>query len=414
MVRSNCMTKLCNHETMIYKENLSLNEFIIQMGRTVYAIYGIYGVWLAFANEYMPLYSIIMKINIYLCVPFGVYLTFVNNKRKIKRTSVCMLILPFTYLIYLICHTNGGYKGDWLLAFVVISSFCLMNPEQKVGIFRRFYQLVQITNAIAICLYIINLLRIDIGFQRVVYYRPEAEKFGLFYDKLWIFAIYMGNRLCGIYNEPGGLGTLCALMFIVTNRYTKWWEKMILIIAGGLSFSFAFYLLMFLYFAVYIIRKSWMNMIYIFVFILVFFAIPKIDFKNELLNSTAARFELTKDGLKGDNRTNDEFDYKFDELKQGSQIWLGLGKDALGVQFGASSYKIWIVEFGILGFAFWMLEWLVLALRRSEKNPDAYILILFFFMSLYQRPMLIANMYGFLLLFGGVEWLNYERRQWVQ
>lgn len=415
MVQSNCVAGFYNNGSLTHARNLTLNEFIIQIGRTVYAIYGIYGVWLAFANnEYMPLYSNIMKINIYLCVPFGLCLIIINNKRIFKRFSLSMLILPLTYLMYLILHTKDGYRGDWLLAFVVISSFCLMDSEQKVGVFRRFYQIVQLTNVMAIGLYMINLFKIDLGFQRVLYYSPEAEKLGLFYEKLGIFAIYMGNRLCSIYNEPGGLGTLCALLFIATNRYTKLWEKMILIIAGGLSFSFAFYLLMFSYFFVYLIRKGWKNLIYIFVFILVFFTIPKIDFKNELLNRTAARFELTEGGLKGDNRTNAEFDYKFDELKQGSQIWLGLGRGALWTYSGVSSYKIWIVEFGILGFTYWMIEWLTFAFWIAKKNPDACIFTFFFFLSLYQRPMLITNMYGFLLLFGGIEWLNYERRQCAQ
>jgi len=63
-------------------------------------------------------------------------------------------------------------------------------------------------------------------------------------------------RLCGIYNEAGLVGTLCAL-FLVADKYRikNRGENTVLLVGGTLSFSLAFYLILGVYFVLINIGK---------------------------------------------------------------------------------------------------------------------------------------------------------------
>ena len=73
---------------------------------------------------------------------------------------------------------------------------------------------------------------------------------------------------------------------------------------------------------------------------------------------------------------------------------------------GVLSYKTYIVEYGIIGFLLWMMAWLYCGIKISGKNKNCILLIIFFLISLYQRPRLINGLYGFVLMFGGIKWLK--------
>ena len=142
-------------------------------------------------------------------------------------------------------HTYNGYKGEWLTAFAVISLFCLLSDLNKVTIFEYFYRIILITNMIALIIYLMNVIEPNM-FEKVPYYTENAAYYNFYYTKCGIFAIY-GNRLCSIFNEPGGLGTVCAFLFIITFRKSTKLEKANLLITGFLTYSLAFFMLIYVF-----------------------------------------------------------------------------------------------------------------------------------------------------------------------
>ena len=290
--------------------------------------------------------------------------------------------------------------------------FFLMSPADKRRIFNLFYVIIQINNIFALFMYACYILKIDIGIATIPYYMPSpAER----YQKWGIFAIYTvgnKNRLCGIFNEPGGLGTVCALLFIARFKYSSKWEKALLLITIFLTFSFAGYLLIFLFFAVYLIKQNWKNIIFLSLFAIIFIEIPKIDWKNDMLNITAQRFAITEDGLSGDNRTSVKYDKYYKEFLHTKNAWFGYGAN-YDFPGDEASYKRYVVQFGIVGFSLLILTWGSLSVLRARGNKDCLLLILFFMMSIYQRPYCFINTYGYVLLFGGMEWIleNDKSRQ---
>ena len=388
------------------KISINLKEIVVWL----FALFGVRSVWLAFNSmEYSPLYYILNLMIGYLCIPAGLFLLVKVQKCKVAKKDFLLIAIPLTYWIMCVLNTYGGWKlGNGIVTLVQISIFLLLDSRIKIAIFDRFYKIIQACNAISIFVWICYQLRIPIGFQTVNFYYGEFAS----YNKWIIFAMYHNNssfttltdRLCGIFNEPGALGTICAFLFIATFKYSKRWEKILLLVTGGLTYSAAFFVLVFGYLVMYLFQKNVKYAVIAVMIGLLFLQIPKIDFGNDALNLLASRLEITDSGFAGDNRIDARYKAGYEAMKDTDEIYFGYGKD---FTFGdsTSSYVKYIVQFGFIGFGIMMLQWGIAAMSRV-KSREQFIYILFFFISLYQRPAPITSILGFILIFGGLAWMQ--------
>lgn len=379
----------------------------------IYALFATHGIMLAFASShYSFVLSILIPVVSYVSLPLGLFLLW--KKSWIDRKNVYLLLLPLLYWFLLLIHTDGGYSGDWAVALIAICCFCMFCNSMKRYIFEFFYWIILLNNLISIFYWICYSLNINIGFKEVSIYSELAGTYmGRNYVKWGIFAIYKDAvelRLCGIFNEPGALGTICALFLIATFRYSKLWQKLLLIITGFLTFSFAFYLMLFAFSACYLVRKNVKNVVLLIFFLIIFLVLPQIDWGNDSVNIVMERFKVTESGLVGDNRTANGFDNKYAQMKNSDKIWFGYGAGNI-LAAGGLSYKQYVVQFGYIGYGLLLLLWLIAGVVRARGNKDAYLLLFFFLLSLYQRPGAMVHIYGYILLFGGVEYLLYHESE---
>lgn len=383
----------------------SISQFSISC--LFFALYAVYGNILAFNNEkYSLTYMYLCTVIIYMCIPMGLYIIFFRQKRHIQIDNLVLLILPITYLIIQIVHTYKGYKGEWLTAFVVICLFCLMTDRTKSIIFEYFYRFILITNVIAIVVYVINFIFPNL-FEKVPYYSYQAMTLGLNYTKIGVFAIY-GNRLCSIFNEPGGLGTICALLFVITFRKSSKYEKINLLVCGSLTFSLAFFIIVYAFFMIYLLQKNIKFFIPMILLAALFFVIPYIDFHNEAINLFVARMKIVNGSLAGNNRTTREFDYLYNEMKNSKEIIWGRGVGYILAEH-VSTFKTLIVQMGLIGTGAILAEWIVCALVKANRSRYNYIFLALFILSTYQRPNIPFTITGYLLIFGGFAWQNSRR-----
>ncbi len=371
-----------------------------------FALYAIYGNILAFNNElYSTTYQFICSIIIYMCIPMGLYLLFFKQNLKIKINNLILLILPGTYLLIQIVHTYNGYKGEWLTAFAVISLFCLLSDLNKVTIFEYFYRIILITNMIALIIYLMNVIEPNM-FEKVPYYTENAAYYNFYYTKCGIFAIY-GNRLCSIFNEPGGLGTVCAFLFIITFRKSTKLEKANLLITGFLTYSLAFFMLIYVFLLLYLFQKN-IKYFWIAALLGVFFLIiPYIDFHNDVINLFTARMKIVDGNLAGNNRTTSTFDYLYNNFKNTDDIYWGRGVGYV-LDSHSASYKNYIVQMGILGTGIWLVEWVICVAIKAGKGTYQYMIFVIFLLSVYQRPNIPLTLVGYVLIFAGFAWQYYE------
>ena len=387
-------------------------DYMLLLTIIMYAVYAIKCVWLAFAYvEYSPLFYYIMLIPVGLCLPLGI-ITIINQK-KINIQNKWMLILPFVYFLFNVLHSYQDLDiVSECFTLIVITSFVLFSSQIKIGVFDVFYWTIQVLNIFSIIIFILYLFSINIGFEIVPYYANSYAN----YVKWFVFAIYRSRnelRLCGIFNEPGALGTVCALLFAARFNYSKLWEKIIIIITITITFSLAGYIIVFIYLSLYAIKKNKRNIIFVMLFLALFISLPLIDWNNEIINSFFSRFAVTKTGLAGDNRTNIAFDQMFYALCNGNDKWLGYGCN-YPLPDGVLTYKSYIVEYGFIGFILWMFIWIRAALKESKLNRYCLLFIGCFLISLYQRPRLISSIYGYVLLFGGIEWIKSQDKHNIE
>lgn len=383
---------------------ISLDKLVILM----YTLYTFRGAWLAFDHGgYLPWFEVFSLLVARACVPIG--FLYCVRKLFVLPQNLPLLVLPLFYWLLQVFHTNGGYSGGWELSLITISLFLLLPDNIKKRIFDLFYRMFLVAAAISVLVWVCYFSGINIGFHRELYYSQRGVGWLYYYYRWFIFAIFNERtifRLCGVFNEPGVLGTMCALLFICTDKRAKRWEKIILLVTGVLTFSLAFFVLVFAYEAIKICLKNLQSIIFIALFVALFLAIPHINFHNEFLNQTAARFTITDSGLAGDNRISRTFEVQYDNFLHSSDVWLGKGA---GYDMGGSnlSWKShYIVPYGIIGTVALLGIWFGAAWKYGKGSKEKLIYMFLFFVSLYQRPAAIENVLGYVLLFGGLIWMN--------
>lgn len=396
----------------------SVNHYITYIVIFLYAFYALKTTWLAFDDiDLSPINYYTGKLLIFLSLPCFVILI-IFKKRLSIPTNVLLTILPFINWSIVVFHhydeADLNVAKETLILFVLIS-FTLFPLDLKIRTFELFYKIIIITSAISIVLYVLYATGIDIGFSIEDYY---GQRQNAWYVKWLIFAIYQNNselRLCGIFNEPGGLGTVCGLLFAGRYRYSKKWEKILLLVTIGFTFSLAGFLLVVAFYAMKIIRAKRNNpgllMMLTMSSLLLILLLPRIDFGNEMINHFFDRLEIIDGKMAGDNRQYVVPPAIYDEFIKSSEALFGKGIGYFLTIGAGLSYKIFVLDYGILGFSFLVAAWLLTAWRESKGNADCHDFLLIFTISLYQRPYLLTSIYGYVLLFGGISWIRDKERE---
>lgn len=378
-----------------------------------YALFGLKTALLAFASDmYMPWFGLLMNGIGICCIPLGVVVLL--KQQKISLKNGILFLIPLFYALFTVFHTYGGFKGKGMFSCAVIAIFLLFVDRLKLKIFKLFFILLLVQCAFSLLLWIIYVYHLPVPLTEVPYY--SSLQIGVGYIKWGIFAIYKGGdslRLCGIFNEPGALGTTCALTFIATFSHSKKWQKFLLLASGFFTYSLAFYLLIFLFFCFYLVRKNLWHIVWLLFMPILFLQIPNIDFGNNSLNRLAQRFAVSDTkGLVGNNRSSEQFDYEFSIIANSNAIFLGKGmryEVAQDDTHGNASWKLYVVQMGFIGFDLFLLLWIVGGMIQANRNIDCYILLFLFLLSAYQRPWGLINIYGHIILFGGMLYIQHVK-----
>ncbi|MED2516154.1 polymerase, partial [Bacillus thuringiensis] len=155
----------------------------------------------------------------------------------------------------------------------------------------------------------------------------------------------------------------------------------------------------------YLMLKSRRNFIIIaFSSIIIFSITPKDSF---LYNRLLYRFEINSEGLAGNNRVNNGFEYLYKDFHENGSIkdiMLGIGESQFYIKSAnynssALSWKTFIVIDGYILFCLHALFFIYMGLRGGNKNTILFIII--YFASLYQRPFDFSLGY-WLIFFAGI------------
>ena len=364
------------------------------------------------------LLSNIFKVLLYTFTGLNIILIIfpiLKYKKTILRKDLFQTIPMIIFVIISSFHTYDGsisFSGFLFSLLWIIFALAPDNIKKRTFIyFKNAFIIICIAGIICYLSYDLNLF---LPYKVVNYYNNNAIVEN-YIDYKFIFLYRASSsislvRLCGICNEPGYFGTICALILCASSLNLKKKSNIIILIAGFLTFSLAFIITLVIYLLLKYLKDVRTVILTVLLTCFYLFLLPNIYTGNPTIDRFIQRMTITDEGLAGDNRTTDELEYVFNDVVKNKPLF-GYGEGYLKTQNlkgGVSSYKTYIIQYGFVGC---ILLWgsLLLAALYKNKNYLSIIYIIVFFINIYQRPNIMTLQYQ-ILLFVGLAFINAKLR----
>ena len=363
------------------------------------------------------LLSNIFKILLYTFTGLNIILIIfpiLKYKKTILIKDLFQTIPMIIFIIISSFHTYDGsisFSGFLFSLLWIIFALAPDNIKKRTFIyFKNAFIIICIAGIICYLSYDLNLF---LPYKVVNYYNNNAIVEN-YIDYKFIFLYRASSsislvRLCGICNEPGYFGTICALILCASSLNLKKKSNIIILIAGFLTFSLAFIITLVIYVLLKYLKDFRTVILTVLLTCFYLFLLPNIYTGNPTIDRFIQRMTITDEGLAGDNRTTDELEYVFNDVVKNKPLF-GYGNNYIKSNNlkGSLSYKTYIIQYGFVGC---ILLWgsLLLAALYKNKNYLSIIYIIVFFVNIYQRPNIMTLQYQ-ILLFGGLAFINAKLR----
>lgn len=363
------------------------------------------------------LLSNIFKILLYTFTGLNIILIIfpiLKYKKTILIKDLFQTIPMIIFIIISSFHTYDGsisFSGFLFSLLWIIFALAPDNIKKRTFIyFKNAFIIICIAGIICYLSYDLNLF---LPYKVVNYYNNNAIVEN-YIDYKFIFLYRASSsislvRLCGICNEPGYFGTICALILCASSLNLKKKSNIIILIAGFLTFSLAFIITLVIYLLLKYLKDVRTVILTVLLTCFYLFLLPNIYTGNPTVDRLIRRMTITDEGLAGDNRTTDELEYVFNDVVKNKPLF-GYGNNYIKSNNlkGSLSYKTYIIQYGFVGC---ILLWgsLLLAALYKNKNYLSIIYIIVFFVNIYQRPNIMTLQYQ-ILLFGGLAFINAKLR----
>ena len=241
--------------------------------------------------------------------------------------------------------------------------------------------------------YVLNQLKVESGDRYAVY--P-------FLTRIVYGSVDGFYRFQGIFDEPGYLGTVCALIFISGKCDLKGFSNKLVFLGGALTLSLAFYIIVAIYWLLYLIPRPdslFKGIIYALVSVALIYSVPAgRDIADRYIID---RLAIEGGVLSGDNRSAKGLDQSFDYfLKEARFEERALGLERYQLD-GSSSIKQVPVTTGYVGvFLIIYVFSLLLLINYSALNYESLIYVLVFALSAYQRPDIMNPVFVYIFIVG--------------
>ena len=348
------------------------------------------------------------------------------------------------FLVYITAQpTVGGGHSPWVFVLPTVAAIFAARGEDRALAFSHF-ELIFVLSLIP---GIITLLLMVAGVPVAFSVRPPPtalfaatghqilEGFGaVFIDTNSQLLPWGGllSRLCGMYDEPGMVGTTAALMLAARRFDVRCWRGVLLWIAGTLSLSLAFVVLGLLGFGIRTVtRREWKP---------TFLAVPVVlggllalgILRPTVSDTVVPRVNVTAPSGVAEplhfadarvrqvevvnNRSRPEMDALLQRYLASNwpTLLFGIASDASVVYGGASA--VWtrvLTNHGLIGLTLLAVVFVGYAISALRRTPDLLGMAVFlvcFALSFYQRPVIWLP-YNLLLFFGAVAVLEAPHHQ---
>lgn len=350
--------------------------------------------------------------------------------------SIVLLLYQF-FLSGHATKTAQPFNLAMMCIHVGLMMFCIQDHYTLKEVFCYSKTIFAISLIPSLIFFVLNLLGVTLPAVHLAAEEGRATT-GQYYETILGIAVRVRsisglNRICGLYREPGFVGTIGALYLAGDNFNLKKRENKVIAIAGLCTFSLAFVLMIVTGYLLHYLgkmgnrKKAIQGITGILCLLLVYFIFMSIPFpEGSMVDKFQERFIITEASLSGDNRFGGSLaaEKAYDQFIRGdiATILLGYGEDTRvvsGTQTSiwqkVSSYKEYIFTYGFIGFGL-MIFWLTSSVYTKYKGlPEStkreiLVLLLVFLISIYQRPN-VARFHYLCVLFGGASNLTLLKEQ---
>jgi len=339
------------------------------------------------------------------------------------------IVLLFFYKV-LFSGVVGGtiqeFNFGMLCIHIGLMAFCLQDNVSLRRVFLNVKTIFAITLIPSVIIFFLLMIGIELPYQIIsadMGKVAEGQSYRLYFGVSTMLQGFtdQAHRLCGIYNEPGFVGTVGALFLIGDKITLKKWQNVVILVASLCTFSLAFIIMFLVGLVLHVLlskqnkKKSIMRIGVVIAILLGYFTFLGLPLdSNTELGKMQQRLDFTEEGIEGDNRMNEYSDAAYDEFLKSDfkTVMLGYGKDSRkvpGTNYSiwqkAHSYKEFIFNFGVIGLVI-LLAFFAFALFFKYRNinsiakRDITVFALVFLISIYQRYG-VDTFHYFCLFFGG-------------
>lgn len=314
--------------------------------------------------------------------------------------------LPFfiLFIAYLILSIHRGAQIGGTLLYLSLSFI----PYIKVSLLKNTYKCFYIITVFVFAISILSYISVGIGLQTPIGQIEPLNDIKNYNYLEYIFLVIPGHlsdlgRFCSVYDEPGVVGTISALILCIERFNLRKTGNIIIMIAGFLSFSLFFFLIS-AFFILYSLQNK-----HKLVFLLAVLALYYFTQDNDIANIYIwDRLELSDNGtISGDNRNSDALLDLWERSKMNPQILFGYGWDYVEDYTESASLQLFILRDGIIFVMLYLWSYLLMAKNLLKSYQKCLLFFLIMFGTLYQRPGFCNA--DFTLLFSAYIIINYER-----
>ena len=315
---------------------------------------------------------------------------------KIKVDNIHYFVFLLGLLLFYAYKSEANFTGVVSLCLVAFTPFA--NNAFYSKTFDFFTTIYAVITTISIIVLILSLLGI-ISPISTIEAPDETNAIGYYSIYPLLVTQPLIFRFYGVFDEPGVIGTLSAILLICKRLDLRDWRSVVIMIAGIISMSMFFYLIIFAYLAIKLFVENSggkFGVVLVFLFFAIFYLATS---NNEIMKETLwSRFAWDSETgfFEGENRMHGK-DIMYDEIKGTSEFWFGVKNRELYLLSveGSSSYKNVIALNGVIFFSLYILFYFLIGLKYKPNWFSFLSYCLVVSTTIYQRP----NTFSFVWLF---------------
>jgi len=354
--------------------------------------------------------SILVVIGALLTLSYSAFLA--SNKFRVNRHD-CYFVIYWLLTTLVLLHpglTNGASIQGYILIALTASIYFIAPDELKLDAFLFFRLLFVLSLIPGMLVWLIHSIGLPIdylilgeisGQEMLNPAKAESNNFYYKFPGSVVTAHHLDEplfRLCGMFDEPGVVGTLSVLFLVADSVNLKKWQNLVMFIAGLMSLSMAFFILISLYFILRFSSFYKQILLICFVSIAIFFTLPEA-MQDQLDVRVFNRLSISDMSLSGDNRGNAILEKKWQNWVDSAWTELLFGVSYQVYPDGSSSWKTLLITKGMVGLAT-LLGIICLLTYRYYHGWGSLVLLIIFCLSMYQRPF-VWTLPSLMILTGG-------------